>query len=546
MNSELIDDEAMHFDVIIVGAGVAGLSAAIRLKQKNADINVCVLEKGSEVGAHIISGAILEPRALHELFPDWESLGAPLYTPVQQEQVLMLTQKNCWHLPHWLLPSLLGNQGNYIISLANLCRWLAEQAEQLGVEIYSGFAAAKVLFTEDGAVKGVVTGEMGLDKQANPKPEYEAGLALYATYTLFAEGCRGSLSEQLIKRFKLRQQVKAAPQNYYLGIKELWEVDEAQHQAGLVTHTFGWPLDRHTYGGAFIYHLENNQVAMGLVVGLDYKNPYLNPFNELQRLKTHPAIRPLFAGGRRIAYGARALNRGGIQSLPMLSFPGGALLGASAGFLNIAKLKGAHTAMKSGITIADVIIDEWQHKPRSAVLTQYNDKMRRSWACKELYQVRNSRPAYARWGMFGKFFVEKILGGKEPFTLTHSQEDHQALEPKTQYQPIDYPRPDGKISFDLPSSVALANTCHEENQPVHLRLKEATIPISVNFTKYDAPEQRYCPAGVYEIIKDKQTAYLQINAANCLHCKICEIKDPQQNIVWTVPEGGGGPNYPGM
>jgi electron-transferring-flavoprotein dehydrogenase len=544
MNDERINDEAMRFDVVIIGAGVAGLSTAIRLKQKNADLTVCVLEKGSEVGAHILSGAVLEPRALNELFPDWEALGAPLHTPVQQEQLLMLTQKKSWKLPHWLLPSALNNQGNYIISLGNLCRWLAEQAEQLGVEIYPGFAATKVLFYQNGNVKGVLTGAMGLDKQAKPKPEYEPGLALYATYTLFAEGCRGALSEQLIKHFKLRQHT--APQSYSLGIKELWEVDTDQHHAGLVTHTFGWPLDRHTYGGAFIYHLENNQVAMGLIVGLDYKNPYLNPFNELQRFKTHPAIRPLFANGRRIAYGARALNRGGIQALPTLSFPGGALLGASAGFLNIAKLKGAHTAMKSGITVADVIVKEGRQTPCPTALTQYEDKIRRSWVYKELHQVRNSRPAYARWGMMGKFVVEKVFGGKEPFTLTHSHTDHHALEPKTQHQPIDYPPPDHQVSFDLPSSVALANTHHEENQPTHLHLKEATLPIVVNLAQYDAPEQRYCPAGVYEIIEDTPSVRLQINAANCLHCKACDIKDPQQNILWTAPEGGSGPNYPNL
>ncbi len=542
MNDALIDEEAMRFDVVIVGAGVAGLSAAIRLKQKNADLTVCVLEKGSEVGAHILSGAVLEPRALQELFPDWKALGAPLHTPVQQEKILFLTQKKDWKLPHWLLPSALNNQGNYIISLGNLCRWLAQQAEQLGVEIYAGFAAAKVLFAEDGSVKGIVTGEMGLDKQANPKPEYEAGLALYASYTLFAEGCRGSLSEQLIKHFKLRK--NTAPQSYALGIKELWQVDSSQHQQGLVTHTFGWPLERQTYGGAFIYHLENKQVAMGLIVGLDYKNPYLNPFKELQRFKTHPSIRPLFEGGRRIAYGARTLNRGGVQSLPRLSFPGGALLGASAGFLNIAKLKGAHTAMKSGITIADVIIDEWKNAPHATALTQYDNKIRQSWVYKELHQVRNSRPAYARWGILGKFMVEKILGGKEPFTLTHSDTDHQALEPKTQHQAIDYPQPDDQISFDLPSSVALANTHHEEDQPIHLQLHKATVPIDINLSQYDAPEQRYCPAGVYEIISNEQQTRLQINAANCLHCKACEIKDPKQNILWTVPEGGSGPNYP--
>ncbi len=539
--NNVLDDEAMHFDIVIVGAGVAGLSAAIRLKQKNADLNICVLEKGSEVGAHILSGAVLEPRALQELFPDWKALGAPLHTPVQQEEVLFLTPKNDWQLPHWLLPSALNNQGNYIISLGNLCRWLAQQAEQLGVEIYAGFAAAKVLFAKDGAVKGVVTGAMGLDKQGNHKAEYEAGLALYARYTLFAEGCRGSLSEQLIKHFQLRK--NSAPQSYALGIKELWQVDARQHQQGLVTHTFGWPLNRHTYGGAFIYHLENQQVAMGLIIGLDYKNPYLNPFQELQRFKTHPSIRPLFTGARRIAYGARTLNRGGLQALPRLSFPGGALLGASAGFLNIAKLKGAHTAMKSGITIADVIIKEWKPKP-TPTLSQYDTKIRQSWVYKELHQVRNSRPAYARWGMLGKFVIEKILAGKEPFTLKHSNTDHQALEPKTQHQAIDYPPPDHQISFDLPSSIALANTYHEEDQPIHLQLKDITVPIAINLPQYDAPEQRYCPAGVYEIISNEQQTHLQINAANCLHCKACDIKDPQQNILWTVPEGGSGPNYP--
>ncbi len=544
-------EEAMTFDVVIVGAGIAGLSAAIKLKQLSSDISVCVIEKGSEVGAHILSGAIFEPRPLNELIPNWEQLNAPLHTLVRQEQVLLLTKNQSWNIPSWLLPPQLDNQGNYIISLGNLCRWLAEQAENLGVEIYPGFAATKVLFNEDGSVKGILTGDMGLDKNSQPKLDHELGLALYAKYTLFAEGCRGLLSEQLIQHFKLCQ--ASEPPSYALGIKELWEVDPTQHQAGRVIHTFGWPLDGTTHGGAFIYHLEKNQVALGLIVGLDYKNPYLHPFKELQRFKMHPAIRTILEGGRRISYGARTLNRGGLQSIPELVFPGGVLLGCAAGFLNIAKLKGCHTAMKSGMLAAEAIIESL-HPPFNNKLINYHHKIQTSWLYDELYQVRNSRPAYARWGILGKIVYEKILRGKEPFTLRHNKADHQYLKTKTHYKPIVYPKPDNKISFDLLSSVALSNTYHEEDQPVHLQLRDPTIPILINLVKYDAPEQRYCPAGVYEIVEEnmiKNTTKntnlrLQINAANCLHCKACEIKDPHQNITWTSPEGGGGPNYPNM
>jgi len=538
-----MSQEAMEFDVVIVGAGPAGLSAALRLKQLKAELSVCVVDKGSEVGAHIISGAIFETRALDELIPNWKELEAPLHTQVTKEQTLMLGQNRSWIIPTWTLPSQMHNQGNYIISLGNLCRWLAAQAEKLEVEIYPSFAASQVLFRDNGSVKGVLTGEMGLDKNAKPKSTYEPGIELHGKYTLFAEGCRGSLAEQLMQHFELRQGVD--PQSYGLGIKELWEIDSAQHQAGLVTHTVGWPLAFGVYGGSFIYHLENNQVAIGLVIGLDYKNPYLHPFEEFQRLKTHPAIRPILSGGRRISYGARTINEGGWQSIPKVVFPGGALIGCAAGFLNVAKIKGCHTAMKTGMLAAEAISEAFQ-QGNSDELTNYHKNLRCSWVYDELYQARNVRPASARWGLLGGAFYGKMLRGKEPFTLYRSEADYQSLKPASKSKPITYPKPDNQVSFDRLSSVSLSNTAHEEDQPVHLQLKDATVPISVNLAQYDAPEQRYCPAGVYEIIKKQNIPHLQINAANCIHCKTCEIKDPTQNIVWTVPEGGSGPNYPNM
>ena len=541
--------ESMEYDVVIVGAGPAGLGAAIRLKQLAAqhehDISVCVLEKGSEVGAHILSGAVLEPRALNELLPDWQARGAPLNTPVTKDKFLFLSREHSYRLP---TPPQMHNHGNYIISLGNLCRWLAEQAEELEVEIYPGFAAAEVLYHPDGSVAGVATGDMGVGKDGQPTEHFELGMELRATQTLFAEGCRGSLSKTLMERFQLR--TDANPQTYGIGLKELWEIDPAKHQPGLVVHSVGWPLDMGTYGGSFIYHLEDHQVAVGFVIGLDYDNPYISPFDEFQRFKTHPDIRPMFEGGRRIAYGARALNEGGLQSIPKLSFPGGMLIGCSAGFLNVPKIKGSHTAMKSGMIAAEAIFEtlDLDHPPRE--ITAYSELLRESWVWEELHAVRNVRPSF-RWGLVGGILYSALdtylLRGNAPWTLRH-HEDHKSLKPAQASYPIEYPKPDGEISFDKLSSVFISNTNHEEDQPVHLTLRDSSVPITHNLALYDAPEQRYCPAGVYEIIRDESGAdpQLQINAQNCVHCKTCDIKDPTQNINWVVPQGGGGPNYPNM
>jgi len=538
--------DTMEYDVVIVGAGPSGLSAAIRLKQLAAaaerELSVCVIEKGSEVGAHILSGAVMEPRALNELIPDWKERGAPLNTPATEDQFLFLTASRAVRLP---TPPPMHNEGNYIVSLGNVCRWLAGQAEELGVEIYAGFAGAEVLYDEQGAVRGVATGDMGVGKDGEKTDHYQPGVELIAKRTIFAEGCRGSLTKALIERFKLRE--GRPPQTYGLGVKELWEIDPAKHKQGLVIHTIGWPLDRETYGGSWMYHLENNQVSVGFVVGLDYSNPYLSPFEEMQRFKTHPAIRHFFEGGRRVAYGARAISEGGLQALPKLTFPGGCLVGDTAGFLNVPKIKGTHTAMKSGMVAAEAMFGQLSGEAPDA---DYEAMLRETWLWDELSRVRNLRPSF-RMGLFGGLVYSAldtyVFRGKAPWTLRHHA-DNETLRNATDAKRIDYPKPDGKLTFDRLSSVFISNTNHEENQPAHLKLKDPERAIAVNYKLYASPETRYCPAGVYEILTDDGGANprLQINAQNCVHCKTCDIKDPTQNINWVVPEGGGGPNYPNM
>lgn len=560
-----MEREAMEYDVVIVGAGPAGLAAAIRLRQLSAEagreISVCVLEKGSEVGAHILSGAVLDPRALNELIPDWKDKGAPLNSPVTAEKFLMLSEKSSFSVPVWALPAQLHNKGNYIVSLGNVCRWLAEQAEALGAEIYPGFPAAEVLFHDDGRVKGVATGVLGVGRDGQKKDSFEPGMELHGKYTFFGEGCHGSLSKQLKAHFGLCE--GADPQTYGLGLKELWQLDPAKHQQGLVIHSAGWPMDNKTWGGSFIYHLEDGQAYVGYVVGLDYQNPHLSPFHEFQRFKTHPAIRPMLEGGKRLAYGARALNEGGLQALPKLVFPGGTLIGCSAGFLNVPKIKGSHNAMKSGMLAAEAAAAALQAgegqagegqagEGAEAELSAYPRSFEASWVREELHRARNFRPAFAKWGLIGGTlyggFDLKVLGGKAPWTLRHTTPDHESLKPAKDMPKIDYPKPDGVITFDRLSSVYLSNTNHEEDQPVHLQLKDPAVAVDHNLALYDAPEQRYCPAGVYEILRDDDggNPRLQINAQNCVHCKTCDIKDPTQNIDWVTPEGTGGPNYPNM
>ncbi len=538
----------MQYDVVIVGGGPSGLACAIRLKQlaqaAGREVSVCVLEKGSEIGAHILSGAVLDPRALAELFPNWKELGAPLNTPAAEDRFLFLTSSKAWRLP---TPPQMANHGNYIISLGNLCRWFGTQAEALGVEIYPGFAAAEVLYDENGRVRGVATGDMGIAKDGSKTDAFQPGIELHARQTVFAEGCRGSLTKTLFERFPLRDGVD--PQTYGLGIKELWEVDPAKHRPGLVIHTTGWPLDWKTYGGSFLYHLEGNQVAVGFVVGLDYENPYLSPYEEFQRFKTHPEIRGFFEGGRRIGYGARAITEGGFQSLPKLTFPGGLLIGDTAGFLNVPKIKGSHTAMKSGMTAAEALFEALADD-KVIEVKSYPERLKQTWVWDELYRVRNIRPSF-RWGLWGGIAYSAIdtyvFQGKAPWTL-RNHADHTALKPASEFRAIAYDKPDGKLTFDRLSSVFISNTNHEEDQPSHLQLKDPSIPVKVNLATYDAPEQRYCPAGVYEIVRDADGSNprLQINAQNCVHCKTCDIKDPLQNINWVVPQGGGGPNYPNM
>ncbi|MDI3308404.1 MAG: electron transfer flavoprotein-ubiquinone oxidoreductase [Acetobacteraceae bacterium] len=539
----MAEREAMEFDVVIVGAGPSGLAAAIRLKQLAPDATVCVVEKGGEVGAHILSGAVLEPRALNELLPDWKPEEIDLATPAAEDRFLYLTESRAWRLP---TPPQMNNHGNYIVSLGNVCRYLAAKAEALGVEIYPGFAAAEVL-EQDGRVTGIATGDMGVTKSGEHGPNYQPGMELHAAYTLFAEGCRGSLSKQLIRRYGLRD--GRDPQTYAIGIKELWEIPEEKHKPGLIEHTIGWPLDRATYGGSFVYHLGRNLVSFGFVVGLDYRNPWLSPFDEMQRFKLHPEMRRHFEGGRRLSYGARALNEGGLQSIPKLTFPGGALIGDAAGFLNVPKIKGTHTAMKSGMVAAEAVAEALA-AGRPAELSAYEAKLRESWVWPELTAVRNVRPAFAKFGLFGGLAYAAldtyVLRGRAPWTLHHTHPDHTTLLPADQAPRIAYPKPDGVLTFDRLSSVFISNTNHEEDQPSHLRLADPGLAISVNWDRYRSPETRYCPAGVYEIVgAEEGEPRLQINAQNCVHCKTCDIKDPEQNINWVTPEGGGGPNYPG-
>lgn len=541
------DRENMEYDVVIIGAGPSGLSCAIRLKQlaeeHGKDINVCILEKGSEVGAHILSGAVFEPRALNELIPDWKDKGAPLTCPATKDKFVFLTQKGAFPM---ITPPQMHNKGNYIISLGNLCRWLAEQAEGLGIEIFPGFAAAEILYNDDNQVIGVATGDMGVNAEGEKTDQFEPGMELHARQVVFAEGCHGSLTKQLIKHYDLRKD--SDPQTYGLGVKEIWEIDPSKHQQGFCQHSIGWPMDSQTYGGSWIYHMEDNMISIGFVVGLDYKNPYLSPFEEMQRFKTHPKIKPLLEGGKRVAYGARALVEGGFQSLPKLTFPGGVLIGDTAGFLNVPKIKGNHTAMKSGMIAAESIFNHLQdNETFGTEAISYAENIKNSWVYDELYAVRNIRPGFHKglWAGLINAAIQTLTGGKLGGTLKNHA-DHAQTGKAKDYSPIAYPKPDGVITFDRLTSVQLSNTNHAEDQPCHLRLKDKSIPIDVNLPEFAEPAQRYCPAAVYEVIEQNGEKKFQINSQNCVHCKTCDIKDPSQNINWTLPHGGDGPNYPNM
>ena len=543
--------EAMAYDVIVVGAGPAGLATAIRLKQLDANLSVVVLEKGSEPGAHILSGAVMDPRALNELFPDWQARGAPLNQPVTRDEVLFLDDTDARQTPQWLIPGCLHNEGNYVISLGSVAKWLGEQAEALGVEIFPGFTAAEVLYAEDGAVRGVATGNLGVGKDGQPHEGFQLGMALLAKYTVFAEGARGHLGKQLIEKFELDK--GRDPQSYALGVKELWEIPADRARPGLVVHTAGWPMDEHTYGGGFLYHLEGNKVTLGFVTGLDYQNPWISPFEEMQRWKTHPAIRAHLEGGKRIGYGARAITAGGLLSLPTLVFPGGCLVGCEAGTLNAARIKGSHAAIKTGMLAAEAIAPALKAGRAHDELAAYPEAFEKSWLFEELHATRNFKQWFKKGNTIGtlmtgieQWFLPKLGIKSPPWTVHRHTPDHARLHAASQVPKIAYPRPDGKLTFDRLSSVFISNTNHEENQPAHLTLRDALVPVALNLERYAGPESRYCPAGVYEYVQKDGAEQLVINAQNCVHCKTCDIKDPTQNIVWITPEGGGGPNYAGM